>query len=60
MPSLPAERDPLAERFLGSVFEFVYEAPLPAALVLLHSGTHPQEQQQVLRELTQFSQFLAQ
>ena len=60
LSSLPAERYPLAEGFLGSVFKFVYEAPLPAALVPLHSGAHPQEQQQILRELTQFGQFLAQ
>ena len=58
--SLPAERDPLTERFLGAVFEFVHEAPLPTTLVLLYSGAHPEEQQQVLRELTQRGEFLTQ
>ena len=60
LSSSPAERDSLADGPLGAVFKFVHEARLPAALVLLHSGAHPQEQQQVLRELTQRTQFLTQ
>ena len=60
MLPLPAEGDPLTEGFLSAVFEFVHEAPLPTALVLLHSGAHAQEQQQVLRELTQRGEFLTQ
>ena len=54
------ERQPMVDRFLRFVLEFVDESLFPVLLVSLDGRIYPQEQVQVLRELTEGFQALTQ